>query len=50
MVVERLDIKKQVFEKVEQFRKAESIISSNTSGIPIHMMLEDRSEDFKTNF
>lgn len=50
VVVERLDIKKQVFEKVEQFRKPESIISSNTSGIPIHMMLEDRSEDFKTNF
>ena len=50
VVVERLDIKKQVFEKVEQFRKSESIISSNTSGIPIHMMLEERSEDFKTNF
>ena len=43
VVVERLDIKKQVLEKVEQFRKPESIISSNTSGIPIHMMLEDRS-------
>ena len=50
VVVERLDIKKQVFEKVEQFRKEGSIVSSNTSGIPIHMMLEDRSEDFKSHF
>ena len=50
VVVERLDIKKQVFEKVEQFRKPESIISSNTSGIPIKMMLEDRSDNFKRNF
>ena len=50
VVVERLDIKKQVFEKVEQFRKEDSIVSSNTSGIPIYMMLEDRSEDFKSHF
>ena len=50
VVVERLDIKKQVFEKVEQFRKTGSIVSSNTSGIPIHMMLEERSDDFKSHF
>ena len=50
VVVERLDIKKQVFEKVEKYRKAGSIISSNTSGIPIHQMLEDRSDDFKAHF
>ncbi len=50
VVVERLDIKKQVFEKIEAFRKAGSIVSSNTSGIPIHMMLEDRSEEFKAHF
>jgi len=50
VVIERLDIKKQVFEKVEQFRKEGSIVSSNTSGIPIHMMLEDRSEAFKSHF
>ena len=49
MVVERLDIQKQVFEKVNNSVN-QSIISSNTSGIPIHMMLEDRSEDFKINF
>lgn len=50
VVVENLDIKKKVFEQVEQYRKPGSIISSNTSGIPIHMMTEGRSEDFKANF
>jgi len=50
VVVERLDIKKQVFEKIEKFRKEGSIVSSNTSGIPIHMMVEERSEDFKSHF
>ncbi|MFN3342478.1 MAG: 3-hydroxyacyl-CoA dehydrogenase NAD-binding domain-containing protein [Flavobacteriales bacterium] len=49
-VVERLDIKHAVFSNVEQFRKPGSIISTNTSGIPIHMMLEGRSEDFKKHF
>ena len=49
-VVENLDIKKQVFEKVEAHRKPGTIISSNTSGIPIGSMLEGRSEDFRTNF
>lgn len=50
VVVERLDIKKVVFEKVEKFRKEGTIISSNTSGIPIESMLEGRSDDFKANF
>ena len=50
VVVERIDIKKQVFAKVEQYRKQGSIVSSNTSGIPIYTMLEGRSEDFKTHF
>ena len=50
VVVERLDIKKQVFEKVEKYRKEGALVTSNTSGIPIHMMLEGRSEDFKKNF
>jgi len=50
VVVERLDIKKTIFEQVEKFRKAGTIISSNTSGIPIHLMLDDRSDDFKANF
>ncbi len=50
VVVERLDIKKQVFEKVDQFRKKGALVTSNTSGIPIHMMMEGRSEDFKKHF
>lgn len=50
VVIERLDIKKQVYDKVEQFRKNGSLVTSNTSGIPIHLMAEDRSEDFKKNF
>lgn len=50
VVVERLDIKKIVFENVEKYRAPGSIISSNTSGIPIQMLLEGRSEDFKKHF
>ena len=50
VVVERLDIKKQVYEKVEQFRKPGTLITSNTSGIPIHMLSEGRSNDFKKHF
>ena len=50
VVVERLDIKQQVFEKVEKHRRTGALITSNTSGIPIHMMLEGRSDDFKKHF
>lgn len=50
VVVERLDIKKQVFEKVEKYRTPGTLVTSNTSGIPIHMMAEGRSEDFKKHF
>jgi len=50
VVVENLDIKKKVFEQVEQFRKPGTLITSNTSGIPIHLMAEGRSEDFKVHF
>ena len=50
VVVERLDIKKQVFEKIEKHRKEGTLISSNTSGIPIESMLDGRSEDFQKNF
>lgn len=49
-VIERLDIKKQVFENIEKFRKPGTLISSNTSGIPIHLMLDGRSDDFKAHF
>ncbi|TCP22968.1 3-hydroxyacyl-CoA dehydrogenase [Tenacibaculum skagerrakense] len=50
VVVERLDIKKSVFEKVEKYRTPGTIISSNTSGIPIKFMNEGRSEDFRKHF
>ena len=50
VVVERLDIKRSVYEKVEQFRKPGTLITSNTSGIPIHMLIEGRSDDFKKHF
>jgi len=50
VVVERLDIKKSIFERVESFRKPGTLITSNTSGIPIHLMLEGRSDDFAAHF
>ncbi len=49
-VIENLDIKKSLFEKVERHRKEGTIIASNTSGIPIHLMLDGRSEDFQQHF
>jgi len=50
VVVERLDIKQKIFEQVEKYRKPGTLITSNTSGIPIHLMAEGRSEDFKKHF
>jgi 3-hydroxyacyl-CoA dehydrogenase len=50
VVVERLDIKQHIFKEVEQYRKPGTLITSNTSGIPIHMMAEGRSDDFKKHF
>lgn len=50
VVVENLDIKKVVFDQVEQYRKPGTLVTSNTSGIPIHLMAEGRSDDFKANF
>ncbi|MED4225373.1 3-hydroxyacyl-CoA dehydrogenase NAD-binding domain-containing protein [Neobacillus cucumis] len=50
VVVENLNVKKQVFEKVDQYRKPGSIVSSNTSGISVEAMVEGRSDDFKKHF
>lgn len=50
VVIENLDIKKKVFEEVEKYRKPGTLITSNTSGIPIHLMDEGRSEDFQKHF
>jgi 3-hydroxyacyl-CoA dehydrogenase len=49
-VVENLAIKKNIFERVEEFRSKGTLITSNTSGIPINSMAEGRSEDFKEHF
>lgn len=50
VVVERLDIKKAVYEQIEKYRKPGTLITSNTSGIPIQFMNEGRSEDFQKHF
>ena len=50
VIIERLDIKQSLFERVDKLRKPGTLVSSNTSGIPIHMMAEGRSDDFKKNF
>ena len=49
-VVENLDIKRKLYERVEQARRAGSIVASNTSGIPIHELAEGRSDDFRAHF
>jgi 3-hydroxyacyl-CoA dehydrogenase len=50
VVVERLDIKKIIYDEVEKYRKPGTLVSSNTSGIPIHLMAEGRSDDFQKHF
>ena len=50
VVVERLDIKQQIYNEVEKYRKPGTLVSSNTSGIPIHLMAEGRTEDFQQHF
>jgi 3-hydroxyacyl-CoA dehydrogenase len=50
VIVERADIKQSLFEKVEKYRKPGALITSNTSGIPMHLLTEGRSDDFKAHF
>jgi 3-hydroxyacyl-CoA dehydrogenase len=50
VVVERLDIKQKVFEQVEKYRKPGTLVTTNTSGIPVHLMSEGRSDDFRKHF
>ena len=50
VVVENLKIKNEVFKQVEKHRKPGTLITSNTSGIPINLMLKERSDDFKNTF
>ncbi|MDA0194261.1 MAG: 3-hydroxyacyl-CoA dehydrogenase NAD-binding domain-containing protein [Bacteroidetes bacterium] len=50
VIVENLEIKKSLFEKVDKLRTPGTLITSNTSGIPIHLMMEGRTEDFQKHF
>ncbi|MXV37932.1 3-hydroxyacyl-CoA dehydrogenase [Flavobacteriaceae bacterium Ap0902] len=50
VIVERLNIKNQMFDKVEKLRKPGTLVSSNTSGIPIQMMSKGRSDEFQAHF
>lgn len=50
VVVERLDIKKIVFDQIEKHRKPGTLVTSNTSGIPIQFMSEGRSDEFQQHF
>ncbi|MEM9259744.1 MAG: 3-hydroxyacyl-CoA dehydrogenase/enoyl-CoA hydratase family protein, partial [Bacteroidota bacterium] len=50
VVIERLDIKKQIFARVDEHRKAGSLVTSNTSSIPINLLCEGRSDDFRAHF
>src|SRR5215831_4976488 len=49
-VVENLEIKRGLYEKVEQYRRPGSIVASNTSGIPLKQLAEGRSDDFRAHF
>lgn len=50
VVVENLEVKRQVLATVEQYRKPGTIVSSNTSGVSINEMCEGRSEEFRQHF
>ncbi len=49
-IIEKLEPKQELMARIEGVRKAGSIVSSNTSGIPIHKITEGRSDDFKRHF
>ena len=49
-VVERIDIKHSIYKKIEDVRKPESVISSNTSTIPLKVLSENMSDEMKQNF
>jgi len=49
-VAENLEIKRTLFSDVETVRKPGTIVTSNTSGLPIHLIAEGRSEDFQQHW
>ncbi len=50
VVIERLDIKQALYSRIEEYRKPGTLVTTNTSGIPIYMLVEGRSDDFKKHF
>lgn len=50
VIIERLDIKQSLMARIEEVRKPETIVSSNTSGLPIHAIAEGRSDAFRAHF
>jgi 3-hydroxyacyl-CoA dehydrogenase len=50
VIIEDLEIKRNLYEQVEQFRKPGTLVTSNTSGIPIHLLTKGRSADFRQHF
>lgn len=50
VVIERLDIKQKIFTEIEKYRKPGTLVTTNTSGIPVHLMAEGRSQDFQEHF
>ena len=49
-VVERLDVKRELLAKVDRFRRTDAIVSTNTSGIPVGIIAEGRSEGFRAHW
>lgn len=50
VIVERMDVKKEMMSKIEKVRKSGTIVSSNTSGLPISKIGEDCSDDLQRHF
>jgi 3-hydroxyacyl-CoA dehydrogenase len=49
-VAENLEIKRKLFERIEAVRKPGTLVTTNTSGLPIHLIAEGRSDDFQQHF
>jgi|Deesub1362A_J573_1020465.scaffolds.fasta_scaffold04971_1 3-hydroxyacyl-CoA dehydrogenase len=50
VIIENLEIKRSLFERVDAVRKQHAIVSTNTSGLPIHALAEGRSQGFQRHF
>lgn len=49
-VVEQIDVKRDLLERIDGVRRGDTIVSSNTSGIPIAALAEDRSDAFRRHW